>query len=217
MAGKLDCRRALQAELGLDADDQALLITIVSRLTAQKGVDLLLAALPDLLRQGVQLAVQGTGDPALEAAFQMAARAHAGRVQVFVGYDESRAHRLMAGADMIAVPSRFEPCGLTQMYGLRYGSLPLVRRVGGLADTVVDATDPTLAASTATGFVFDAATPQALERAVRRALDIKATPERWNAMMATAMAQKLSWTAPARDYLALYDSLIPPKEAGPKG
>jgi starch synthase len=216
MAGKLACRRALQAELGLDTDEQALLITIVSRLTAQKGVDLLLAALPDLLRQGVQLAVQGTGEAALEAAFQMAARAHPGRVHVYLGYDESRAHRLIAGADMIAVPSRFEPCGLTQMYGLRYGTLPLVRRVGGLADTVADATDPALAASRATGFVFDAATPQALERAVGRALEVKSKPSRWTAMMATAMAQELSWQAPARDYLALYDTLLPQKEAGPK-
>ncbi len=211
MAGKLACRRALQAELGLEPDDRALLITIVSRLTAQKGVDLLLAALPELLRLGVQLAVQGTGDPALEAAFQMAMRAHPGRVHVFVGYDESRAHRLVAGADMIAVPSRFEPCGLTQMYGLRYGTLPLVRRVGGLADTVVDASDKALAETRATGFAFDAATPQALERAVRRALDIKATPARWKAMMATAMAQQLSWQVPARDYLALYDTLLPRK------
>ena len=216
MAGKLACRRALQAELGLEVDDQALLITIVSRLTAQKGVDLLLAALPDLLRQGVQLAVQGTGEAALETAFQMAARAHPGRVHVFVGYDEARAHRLVAGADLIAVPSRFEPCGLTQMYGLRYGTLPLVRRVGGLADTVVDATEPALAAAKATGFIFDAATPQALERAVRRALEVKATPARWKAMTATAMSQSLSWEAPARDYLALYRTLIPPKEAGPK-
>ena len=216
MAGKLACRRALQAELGLDVDEQALLITIVSRLTAQKGVDLLLVALPELLRQGVQLAVQGTGEAALETAFQMAARAHPGRVHVFVGYDEARAHRLVAGADLIAVPSRFEPCGLTQMYGLRYGTLPLVRRVGGLADTVVDATEPALAAAEATGFVFDAATPQALERAVRRALEAKATPARWKAMTATAMSQSLSWEAPARDYLALYSTLLPLKEAGPK-
>jgi starch synthase len=164
----------------------------------------------------VQLVVQGTGEPALEAAFQMAGSAHPGRVHVFKGYDEARAQRLVAGADMIAVPSRFEPCGLTQMYGLRYGTLPLVRRVGGLADTVVDAGDEASAAHPGTGFVFDAATPQALERAVIRALDAKADPARWKSMMATAMAQPLSWEAPAREYLALYRALIPQKEAGPK-
>lgn len=214
LTGKQACRRALQLELGLDLDDAALLITIVSRLTAQKGVDLLLSALPSLLAQGVQLAVQGTGEPALEAAFQMAARAHPRQVHVHVGYDEARAHRLLAGADMIAVPSRFEPCGLTQLYGLRYGTLPLVRRSGGLADTVADATDAALAESRATGFVFEAATPQALERAVSHALAVKATPARWQTMMLTAMSQKFTWDMPAKSYLSLYNQLITPKEAG---
>jgi starch synthase len=137
LQGKQACRRALQAELSLQVDDDALLMVVVSRLTGQKGLDLLVAALPDLVAQGVQVAVQGTGDAALEAAFRIAQQAHPRRLHVHIGYDEARAHRLIAGADVIAVPSRFEPCGLTQMYGLRYGTLPVVRRVGGLADTVV--------------------------------------------------------------------------------
>ena len=207
-AGKLACRRALQAELGLDIDERALLLTVVSRLTAQKGLDLVLTALPDMLAAGVQLAVQGTGEPALEAAFRMAAQAHPGRVQVFVGYDETRAHRLIAGADGILVPSRFEPCGLTQMYGLRYGTLPIVRRVGGLADTVTDATPQALAAGKATGFVFDAATPAALERCVRQALSLRAQPGVWAGMMATGMGQSLSWAGPASQYEALYRRLL---------
>jgi len=207
-AGKLACRRALQAELGLDVDERALLLTVVSRLTAQKGLDLVLTALPELLAAGVQLAVQGTGEPALEAAFRMAAQAHPGRVQVFVGYDETRAHRLIAGADAILVPSRFEPCGLTQMYGLRYGTLPVVRRVGGLADTVADATPQALAAGTATGFVFDAATPAALERCVRHALALRQQPGAWAGMMKAAMGQRLSWAGPAGQYLALYERLL---------
>jgi starch synthase len=210
LAGKQACRRALQAELGLAADDAALLMVVVSRLTAQKGMDLLLAALPELLTNGVQLAVQGTGDPALEAAFRMAQQAHPGRVQVHIGYDEARAHRLVAGADVIAVPSRFEPCGLTQLYGLRYGTLPIVRRVGGLADTVRDAVAPR-----ANGFVFDASTPLALERAVVRATALKAAPEVWRGLMVTAMAESLSWSQPAREYLALYrhalDARHPPQ------
>ncbi len=208
LAGKLDCRRALQAELKLQPDDDALLLALVSRLTEQKGLDLVLAALPELLEAGVQLAVQGNGDPALEAAFRLAMQAHPGRVHSFIGYDEARAHRLVAGADAIAVPSRFEPCGLTQMYGLRYGTLPIVRRVGGLADTVVDATAQALADGSATGFVFDAATPQALTLAVQRAAALRRQSDQWLAMMDTAMAQPLSWQAPALRYAALYDELL---------
>lgn len=195
MGGKLECRRALQAELGLQADDDALVLTVVSRLTAQKGLDLVLAALPALVQQGVQFVVQGTGEPALEAAFRIAAQMHPGRVQVHIGYDEARAHRLVAGADVIAVPSRFEPCGLTQMYGLRYGTLPVVRRTGGLADTVKDGQ---------TGFVFDAATPAAFERCVQRALDLRRQGGAWAALQVRAMAEPLSWDGPAREYLALY-------------
>jgi starch synthase len=198
LAGKAACKAALQAELGLAPDPQALLVAVVSRLTTQKGIDLLLAALPELVQAGVQLAVQGTGEPALEAAFRLAQQAHPGHVQAHIGYDEARAHRLMAGADVIAVPSRFEPCGLTQMYGLRYGTLPLVRRTGGLADTVADGD---------TGFAFDAATPQALLRATQRALALWREPARWQAMMKQAMAQRLSWQAPAAAYLRLYAEL----------
>lgn len=203
--GKQACRRALQQELRLDADDDALVLTVVSRLTSQKGLDLVLAALPDLVARGTQLVVQGTGEPALEAAFRMAQQAHPGRVHVHIGYDEARAHRLIAGADAIAVPSRFEPCGLTQMYGLRYGTLPIVRRVGGLADTVVDAD----AADGATGFVFDTATPASFERCVLRALDTRrAAPKAWFAMQRHAMAQVLSWAGPAKSYLTLYQAAL---------
>ena len=207
-AGKLACRRALQAELGLQADDDALVLTVVSRLTAQKGLDLVLASLPELARAGVQFAVQGTGEPALEAAFRMAQQAHPRHVHVHIGYDEARAHRLIAGADVIAVPSRFEPCGLTQMYGLRYGTLPVVRRVGGLADTVIDASVIAMADGSATGFSFDAATPAAFERCVRRALELRGQPPAWRRLMARGMAQELSWAGPAERYLALYKEAI---------
>ena len=205
LQGKAACRQALIKELGLQARDNTLLITVVSRLTSQKGLDLLLAALPRLLSAGVQLAVQGTGDPALEAGFRLAQQAHPGQVHVHIGYDEPRAHRLLAGADAIVVPSRFEPCGLTQMYGLRYGTLPIVRKVGGLADTVHD--DGMAAGHAATGFLFDAATPLALERAVLRAVAMKAEGDAWRARMAAAMAEPLSWAVPAQAYLALYERL----------
>ena len=212
MAGKPRNKAALQKEMGLAAKPGAPLFGVVSRLTAQKGLDLVLAALPALLRQGAQLVVQGSGDPVLEAAFAAAAHAHPGQVAVRVGYDESLAHRLIAGADVILVPSRFEPCGLTQLYGLRYGTLPLVRRVGGLADTVVDADEGALRDGRATGFAFDAATPAALEAAIERALALYAQPQRWRVLMFTAMAQDFSWDGAAERYLGLYRSLRAPRE-----
>ena len=207
LTGKARCKRALQAELGLEPNPGSVLFGVVSRLTSQKGLDLVLAALPTLLAQGAQLALQGSGDAALESAFRAAAQAHPGRVAVHIGYDEGLAHRLTAGADVMLVPSRFEPCGLTQLYGLRYGALPLVRRVGGLADTVVDASDAAIAAERATGFVFEPATPAALEAALQRAVALFAQPARWTALMRSAMAQDFSWDGSARRYMALYRSL----------
>ena len=208
LQGKAKCKAALQAELGLTPAARAPLFGMVSRLTSQKGLDLLLGALPGLLRGGGQLALQGSGDPALEAAFVAAAQAHRGTVAVRIGYDEAFAHRLIAGADAILVPSRFEPCGLTQLYGLRYGTLPVVRRVGGLADTVVDASDEAVQADRATGFSFDAATPAALDAAIQRAIAAHADPARWQRLMLRAMAQDFSWSGAAQKYIALYRQLI---------
>jgi starch synthase len=198
--GKAACKAQLQVQFGLEQQPAAPLLGLVSRLTSQKGLDLVLSALPDILRMGAQLVVQGTGEPALEAAFRMAASAHPGRVGLLLGYDETGAHRLIAGADMIMVPSRFEPCGLTQMYGLRYGSVPVVRRVGGLADTVRDAG----AGADGNGFVFDSAQAPALADAVRRAIDLYRQPEAWARLMQRGMAENLSWDGPARQYMHLY-------------
>ena len=145
---------------------------MVSRLTSQKGLDLVLSVLPEIIRMGGQLVVQGTGEAALEAAFRMAADAHPGRVGVLLGYDEIGAHRLIAGADMILVPSRFEPCGLTQMYGLRYGTVPIVRRVGGLADTVRDAGQGDAAAALRQRLRLRRAQPPALQDAIARAFEL---------------------------------------------
>jgi starch synthase len=207
LAGKARCKGALQSELGLASNADAPLFAVVSRLNAQKGLDLVLSALPALLQSGAQLAVQGRGDPVLEAAFTAAAFAHPGQVAVRIAYDEAQAHRLIGGADVIMVPSRFEPCGLTQMYGLRYGTLPLVRRVGGLADTVVDASDDAVRAGQATGFSFDAASAAALEAAVQRAVQAKRQPELWRSLMHTAMAQDFSWSGAAKRYVALYQAV----------
>jgi starch synthase len=211
--GKVLCKQALQNEMGLDAQPDAPVFGVVSRLSAQKGLDLVLGALPGLLRRGGQLALQGTGDPALESAFVAAAQAHPGRVAVRIGYDEALAHRLIAGADVIMVPSRFEPCGLTQLYGLRYGTLPLVRRVGGLADTVVDASAEAIAADRATGFSFDAASASALEQAMERAVETFHQPPLWRQLMLRAMAQDYSWEGAARKYMALYAQAVSARSA----
>ncbi len=208
LRGKADCKTALQRSLGLDVDANAPLLAIVSRLTEQKGLDLVLQALPALLAQGVQIAVQGTGDAALETAFAQAAEHHRGRVAARIAYDEASAHQAVAGADMILLPSRFEPCGLTQLYGLRYGTVPVVRRVGGLADTVVDASAAALTDDTATGFVFGPETPGALVEAVQRAIGLYRRGEPWRAVMRRGMAQDFSWDHAARDYIALYRDLL---------
>jgi starch synthase len=211
-AGKRRNKAALQREMGLEPSPDVPLFGVVSRLTAQKGLDLVLAALPAVLRHGAQLVVQGSGDPVLEAAFAAAAYSHPRQVAVRIGYDESLAHRLIAGADVILVPSRFEPCGLTQLYGLRYGTLPLVRRVGGLADTVVDASDEAVRDGRATGFGFEAATPASLEEALERAIRAHAQPALWRQLMVTAMAQDYSWDGSAARYMALYRELRPGRE-----
>ena len=207
-AGKARCKAALQHELGLQVQADEMLFSVVSRLTSQKGLDLMLAALPALLQRGAQFVLQGAGEPALEAAFLAAARSHPRQVAVRIGYDEAFAHRLIAGSDAIVVPSRFEPCGLTQLYGLRYGTLPVVRRVGGLADTVVDASDDNMAAGRATGFAFDAATPAALDAALQRAAKAFARKPLWQALKHRAMAQDFSWQGAAAQYLALYKSTL---------
>jgi starch synthase len=208
LAGKARCKAALQREVGLQVQADEMLFGVVSRLTSQKGLDLMLAALPGLLKRGAQFVLQGAGEPALEAAFLAAAQSHPRQVAVRIGYDEAFAHRLIAGSDAIVVPSRFEPCGLTQLYGLRYGTLPVVRRVGGLADTVVDASEEAVAAGRATGFAFDAATPGALDAALQRAASAFARKPLWQGLMRRAMAQDFSWQGAAAQYMALYESSV---------
>jgi starch synthase len=184
------------------------LFGVVSRLTSQKGLDLVLAALPSLLAQGAQLAVQGSGDLPLEAAFSAAAAANPGMVAVRLGYDEGFAHQMVAGCDAMLVPSRFEPCGLTQMYALRYGSIPVVRHVGGLVDTVVDAGDAASPNPLGTGFMFGPALPAALALALERTVAAYRQPAVWAQLQQRGMAQNFSWATAAQHYLALYRSLL---------
>jgi starch synthase len=212
-AANLDMRAAnksaLQAMLGLDRDPHAPVFGVISRLGWQKGLDLLFAALPVLLAEGGQLALLGAGDPDLEAAYRFAAADHSGRIGCVIGYDESLAHLIQAGADALLVPSRFEPCGLTQLCALRYGAVPVVARVGGLADTIVDANPVGLAAGTATGFQFSPVNEAMLESAIRRAARLYRDPPAWRALQRSGMATDVSWSGPAADYAALYRELIP--------
>ena len=201
-------KAALQAQLHLDPDPQAPLFGVVSRLSWQKGLDLLLAALPTLLAAGGQLALLGSDDPGLEAGFLRVMQANPGRIACAFVYDEARAHQIQAGADAILVPSRFEPCGLTQLCALRYGAVPVVARVGGLADTVVDATPMALAAGAATGVQFAPVETPMLERAIRHTVDLYRQPAVWTRLQRNAMACDVSWDQSARRYAALYAELL---------
>ncbi len=211
-------KRALQQRFGLPRDEHAFVLGHVGRLVEQKGVDLIIAILPRLVAAGrVQLVMQGAGDRALEQALQTAAAQHPERVSVFVGYDESRAHLIEAGCDAFLMPSRFEPCGLNQMYSLRYGTVPIVHNTGGLADTVVDASDATLAASTATGFLFNDPNPDGVWYAVEQALKLHhERPDQWRQLVLAGMRQDLSWQASARHYLDFYAEAIASREALPE-
>ena len=204
LAGKAACKAALQKTLGLGSAATGPLFGVVSRLTMQKGLDLLLAVLPRLIDGGGQLALLGTGNADLEEGFRAAAAAHPDTIAVRIGYDENLAHGIIAGSDVIVVPSRFEPCGLTQMYGLAYGTLPLVRNVGGLADTVRDAST-----ADGNGFVFGEATAEALGATLERTFGLWRDAAQWSVVRRRGMGKDLGWDASARSYLALYRALRP--------
>jgi starch synthase len=210
-AQRLDDRQrnkaALRQRFGLADDAPGPLVAVVSRLSWQKGMDLLLSALPRLVTDGGQLVLLGAGDPALQAEFAAAAKRYPGQVGAVFGYDEGLSHLMQGGADMILVPSRFEPCGLTQLYGLRYGAVPVVARVGGLADTIIDANDAALAAGVATGFQFAPVAVHAFEAALARAARIYRDQATWRALQQRGMAADVSWQRPARQYAELYRSL----------
>ncbi|MGO9172919.1 MAG: glycogen synthase GlgA [Rhodomicrobium sp.] len=198
---------ALQDSLGLHQEKDAPVAGVVSRLSWQKGPDLLLETLPVLLEEGIQLALLGSGDAEFETKFQEAAETYAGRVGVRLGYDETLAHRIQAGADMLLVPSRYEPCGLTQLCALRYGTVPVVARVGGLSDTVIDANDVALAAGVATGVQFSPVTADSLAAALRKAAWLFRNGAAWRIMQKNGMATDVSWRQPARRYASLYREL----------
>jgi starch synthase len=197
-------KAALRQRFGLAGDAGGVLFGIISRLTGQKGIDLIVAAFPRLLAEGCDLVVLGTGEEMLEQAFLAAAESSPGRVGVTIGYDETLAHLIQGGADAILVPSRFEPCGLTQLCAQRYGALPVVARVGGLNDSVIDANEVALAAGVATGLQFSPVTHEALEHVIGRAAALWKRPEVWRQLQGNAMALPVGWDAPAARYAQLY-------------
>ena len=200
-------RRAVEQRFGLDHDN-APLFCVISRLTWQKGMDILAGVADRIAAAGGRLAVLGSGDRALEGALLAAAAHHRGRIGVVVGYDEALSHLMQGGCDAILVPSRFEPCGLTQLYALRYGCIPVVARTGGLADTVVDANEAALSSGAATGFLFAPGSPEALMHAVQRTIAAHADRGQWASMQKQGMKADVSWGRSAARYAQLYASLI---------
>jgi starch synthase len=202
-------KAALQRRFGLDEDPQRLLFGMVTRFTWQKGLDLLADAIPTLLDTGAQLALLGTGEHDLEQRLSALADQHRSRIGCIVGYDEDLAHLIQAGADALLVPSRFEPCGLTQLCALRYGAVPVVARVGGLADTVVDiATDP----RATTGIQFSPVTPETLAMALRRTATLWSDQAAWARVQANGMAVDVSWSRSAARYADRYADVLASKE-----
>jgi starch synthase len=205
-------KTALQQRLGLRVAPEAFLLGVISRMSWQKGLDLLLATLPAILNEPTQIAVLGNGDPDLQSGYESATKANPEQIGVFIGYDEGLAHLIQAGADALVVPSRFEPCGLTQLCALRYGAVPIVSRVGGLADTVVDVDEPgiepDISGTAATGIKFGPVTSENLSKAVGRAHALFRKSSAWQEIQQNCMAVDVSWRNRANSYADLYRQLV---------
>ncbi len=208
LAGKKLVKAALQEKLGLHIDASAPLLGVVSRLTHQKGLDMLVPILQELVDTGCQLALLGSGESALENAFRTLAVSNPTKVNVTIGYNEPLSHQIMAGCDMFIMPSRFEPCGLNQLYGLAYGTPPIVNATGGLADSVVDTNIITFKNKTANGFVMSEASPTSLLSCIKQALNVfNNDANAWKQIQKNGMTQNLSWDKSALEYLAVYQTL----------
>ncbi len=208
LSAKRASKIALQEEMALDAAPDCPIIAFKSRLAHQKMPDIVLEALPSLLTEDIQFALVAEGEAGYEFGFRDLAARYPGRVSVRIGYEEPLAHRLLAGADMLLHPSRYEPCGLAPIYAMRYGTLPIVRRSGGTADSVVDAIEDTIRCETATGFAFERPTADDLIACVRRALALYRQPIAWRKMRLSAMRQDFGWQRPAQAYVDLYRALV---------
>ena len=200
-------KTALQNKLSLPVDNNIPVFALVSRLVEQKGIDLLLECLPEMLTLPLQFVLLGSGEKRFEQQLSLFAETYPDKIAITIGYDEALAHLLEAGADIFLMPSRFEPCGLNQLYSQRYGTVPLVRKTGGLADTVIDALPETLGNNTATGFVFNEATSGTLMETIKRALIVYSQPKTWKQLQTSGMQKDYSWNKSAKEYMALYDQL----------
>ena len=200
-------KTALQNKHSLPVDNSIPVIALVSRLVEQKGIDLVLECLPEMLTLPLQFFLLGNGNKSFEQQLSLFAETYPDKIAITIGYDEALAHLLEAGADIFLMPSRFEPCGLNQLYSQRYGTVPIVRKTGGLADTVVDTLPETLSKNTATGFVFNEATSGALMETIKRALIVYSQPKTWKQLQTTGMKKDYSWTKSAKEYMALYEQL----------
>jgi starch synthase len=200
--------QALRTKLRLPPLKKAPLLGMITRLTEQKGIDLLLPIIPEIIKTGAQLVILGSGDADLEERLQQLAKLHPKRLSVNIGYDEELAHQIEAGANMFLMPSRFEPCGLNQMYSMRYGTIPIVRNTGGLADTVVDATEVNIKNKIATGFVFEEEESSELLSCVQRALETFHRKTTWHMLQYNGMTRDFSWQKSAEQYVSLYQELL---------
>ncbi len=208
LSGKAACKKALLASQNLPEREGTPLLGLISRLTPQKGFDILGIALDDIMALGVQMVLLGTGDKKYHDLFAAAAQKYPDQLAVNLTFDNRLAHEIEAGCDMFLMPSHYEPCGLNQLYSLKYGAVPVVRAAGGLADTVVDCDPETLSAGTATGFVFERYNPVELLIAIERAVETYARPGDWEKVIAHGMAQDWSWRRSAAEYVALYEKAL---------
>lgn len=209
LADKKEVKIALQQRLGLQIDENAPLLGVVSRLTHQKGLDMLVPIMQQLVEAGCQLALLGSGESTLEIAFRLLANNNPNKVSVTVGYNEPLSHQIMAGCDMFIMPSRFEPCGLNQFYGLAYGTPPIVNATGGLADSVIDTNIISFKNKTANGFVMSEASPASLLHCINQALNVfNNDAKAWQQIQKNGMSQNLSWDKSALEYLAVYEKLM---------
>jgi starch synthase len=197
----------VQLKFGLPINDKVPLFSLIGRLVEQKGIDLLVECLPEMMAMNLQFVLLGSGDKVFEKQLQVLADLYPEKMAIRLGYDEALAHVIEAGADVFLMPSKFEPCGLNQMYSQRYGTIPIVRKTGGLADTVTDTLPETLVIGSASGLVFNEASAGALLEAIKRALILYSVPNIWKKMQVNAMSQDFSWQRSAEQYLALYENL----------
>jgi len=207
MSGKLACKRALQKNLDLPRTDSPL-FGVISRLADHKGLDLIAAIMEHFFDMDVQFVLLGTGDPKYHFIFQEMGRRHPRKTGITIGFDDALAHQIEAGADFLLMPSRYEPCGLNQLYSLKYGTVPIVRRTGGLADSIQDATPVSITAGYGTGFVFDDPTPEALLGAIERAIAAYHDFDTWKRIQMNGMKEDFSWHHAAGEYVKLYEKAI---------